>query len=406
MRIEKYQKRSGRYLNSLAIALFFCAQYLSTILTQFTGGQGYFAAVMIGIFMVAVIGFVISPNVCVKPEFLGTLCLIISYYLLTITLKPSRSTLSTIDFLCMCIFPMLCGGMIRADYKLLLKIAMLMLCLSIPIFDRLFTKANTSLSYDAITMGTSYNIIPPILAGIAHFIYFRGEATKFERFLYVVSAVYLIAFISMAYRGPTLALLISVFILIILRSKHKMQKKQRMIISATMIAIVLLFFNYRTILEWLSQLLESRGVSIAFIQKTVYLATEKDIANGRISIYIAALHGFIESPLYGHGMGTFQYYTGYVFPHNFILQLLFDGGLILTIPVIVFVFKGLMRAMKFSRYQDPVRFVFVIAIAGVSLTRVMVSAEMWRVILLWLMVGMVTNDIKPVSYVEERFLSK
>lgn len=385
--------QKNEVLSSLCISIIICAQYISTVLGLFTNSEGgYFSIVIITALILLVISSLVHPLSMVTSNFFYLVYLVVFAFILTHFLVPSHTNLAIIDYIGMCLLPLICGGILKPNYKLILKINMFILCISIPVINELFTKANNGTAYDAIKMGTSYAILPVVSSGIIHFFFYRKQSSIIEKVLYVICCVYICAFIPMSYRGALIALLLVCFLGWYYSSLYKKDNKKRTI-AVTLIVIVLIMFflNTESILRFAYSVLQNKGIKIAFIDKYMFLLSENDISHGRIEIWKIAISGFFDSPIWGHGLATFLYYTGYVFPHNFILQFLFEGGIILTIPIMYFLLKGLLVTRKKYYYCEREKFTVILLLACTSLPHILVSAESWRVMLFWLMMGIMGN---------------
>ena len=220
-----------------------------------------------------------------------------------------------------------------------------MLLLAIPVYPALFLKMNVGINYDAVSMSTSYDILPIVIVGLIHFIYFRKESNVIDRILYVISLVFSVSLIRMSYRGAVVALVVAVVFAMYYQKKRTSVKNQLLFISVALVIAICLVY-YREILSGLSYLLNSIGVRVAFIDKSVYLLASQRTDHGRIEIYNQAFKGFLNSPVIGHGMATFQYYTEYPFPHNFLLEFLFDGGFLLFIPIMYIFISAIKRLFQ------------------------------------------------------------
>ncbi|MCF1600644.1 O-antigen ligase family protein [Tetragenococcus halophilus] len=400
--IRKNKKDSHSQLfGSMAIAILIGAQYLNTILGLYINSseEGYLTLIIGIVTILSVISFIYRPNVIVNIKYPALLGIIIVAFLLTVSLTNGKSDLSIADFLGMCLVPLICGGVLKPDFKKVLSYCMCMIILSIPVANDLFAKSNMGQEYDAIKMNVSYAIIPIIGAGILHFFFYRKESNIFEKLLYVVLALITMMFVAMSYRGALVALMVVLFAGFMLSGNIKWRTIKRTI-SITLcffIIIFLLLVDINSVLLKVSTFFHSNNINIAFIDKTSFLSSTGSLLHGRLDIWQSAIQGFKESPLYGHGMATFQSYTGYEFPHNIILQFLFDGGLLLAIPLLGYVANGIIRSFTVIRVVNKDKFVLILLLLCISLTRAMMSAEVWRIILLWLFMGMVASDYSKKS---------
>ena len=93
------------------------------------------------------------------------------------------------------------------------------------------------------------------------------------------------------------------------------------------------------ILEWMNNVLLDSDIKLDFVRKTLKIQT--DISNGRNAITEYVVENIFKSPIWGHGVSTITYNSNGMipYPHNFILQLFYDGGILLAVPVLFFVIK-------------------------------------------------------------------
>lgn len=77
--------------------------------------------------------------------------------------------------------------------------------------------------------------------------------------------------------------------------------------------------------------LSTEQLSAPDASKQVYVQTEEDgivDATGRSQIFRYAFDLWLQKPLTGHGFGSLEYVDGYRTPHNIVLEMLAEGGLV------------------------------------------------------------------------------
>ncbi len=241
-----------------------------------------------------------------------------------------------------------------------------------------------------ISMGLTYIFLPTVCASILHFKYFRKEHSGGMYIGYIVNIYYLIQVVKHGSRGPILAialLFVAMFIYDFdVKGKLKVNSALAFFMVITTIVIVM---NYITILKWVQSLLASYNISYNFINKIIRLAEIENVSNGRIGLYKMALKGFINAPILGHGIASFAKYTNQVYPHNSLLQLMFDGGIVLTYFVVSTMIN---RSIKNLRNTDLYGFVFYMFLFFVSVPTSMVTGELFRNSSFWIFVFMLTNN--------------
>lgn len=399
---ERVENRYSIILGSLAIVLLVSSQYLNDILNLYVGYErGFFTPIIALATSFGLLSVFLNRRLIINRKPFALLLIIIVAYTLTLLFQSGKSSLPVVDLVGMCLMPIFLGAFLVIDYMLVFRGCMLMLLLAIPVYPELFLKANIGMNYDAVSMSTSYDILPIVIVGLIHFIYFRKDSNVLDKILYVISLIFSVSLIRMSYRGALIALVVAVVFALYYQRKRTSVKNQLIFISASL-AIAVCLVNYREILLGLSYLLNSIGIRVAFIDKSVYLLATQRTDHGRIEIYNQAFKGFLNSPVIGHGMATFQYYTEYPFPHNFMLEFLFDGGILLFIPIMYIFISAIKRLFQRKWEEDRYRFAFVLMIGCISITRGSLSAESWRIVLLWLFVGMSLNKTNNVQVISRR----
>ncbi len=401
MNREKKNKASV-ILGSASLVILIGSQYLNDILNIYIGhDRGFFTPIIALALVFGTTSIFLNRRIKVN-KIAGFLYLVlISAFILTNILQSGKSTLTLVDFIGMCLIPIFLGAFLIVDYEVVFRGCMILLVLAIPVFRQLFLKANIGLNYDAVSMSTSYDILPITVAGLVHFLYFSKESKIVDKIMHVVSFIFSLALIRMSYRGALLALVVSLVVAFYFQKKRNSLRNQVLVITISVMIIVVLF-NYQYVLQWVSEILNRFGVRIAFIDKSIYLLTHDTTANGRLDIYEKAFQGFLSSPVWGNGMATFQYYTEYPFPHNFILEFLFDGGLILFLSLMYVFAVSFKRLFKRAWEPKRYRFALILMIGSIAITRGLISAECWRIVLLWLFIGLALNNTETDEHINEK----
>lgn len=386
----------GEVFGSLAMAILIASQYLSTVLGIYISGSesGYFTLIILVVIILSILSLIFSPTRYIYGRYALLFAIINIAYILTVFLASNKSNLLFTDYVGMCLLPFFCGGILKVSYKMVLQLCMFMQIIGLPILGSLFAKSNMGTSYDAIKMSVSYAILPIIGAGVLHFFFFRKESNVIEKILYIITIVFEINFITMSYRGALAAFGLIILAGIMFSGEENWNRKKKSVggIILVLLLLIIIIIDSNGFLVKIYNYLHAHNIKIAFIDKNEFLSNSDDLTHGRMEIWRAALEGFGNSPLWGHGITTFQYYTGFVFPHNIVLQFLFDGGILLTVPLMYYIVVGIIKTFKIIRNANKEKFVLLLLLICISLTRVMVSAEVWRVMLLWLLLGILSSD--------------
>lgn len=232
---------------------------------------------------------------------------------------------------------------------------------------------------NAINMDVSYAFLPCVVAGIVHFICCRKDEGKIKYIFYAVSAYYLFHLVMNGMRGTLLCIVVAFLLCFYFGNGYKGITLSKLALTVVLIAFV---FAFQPILEVLQSFLAGMDVSVYAIDK--FLRLTGDISHGRNDIWAICLEGFWDSPFWGNGIDSFEYFTGIIYPHNFILQFLFEGGLFGVILLLGFAIKGTRYVMHLDCKETTCIYIFVFS---VSVPYLLVSANVWLTPLLWLYTG-------------------
>jgi O-antigen ligase len=272
-------------------------------------------------------------------------------------------------------------------------VSYILLGLSMPIFITI-QHSIESTHNGVIEMGLSYAILPLVFASFVHFIYFRKNARLLTRLSYAFSLILLIYLALKGTRGVVLCIVI-LFILVKMNTEKSRKRKYNFGAILTIIFSFICIVNIESIFQILNNYFNSTNLNINFIQKSLRLISNKsDITNGRMLIYEVAWKGFLRSPLVGNGIGSFwDMYPSFKYPHNMFLQVLFEGGLLLGLPIILLTMWCLYKVI-FGKIKDQNYRIAAIMFVSCTIPAVMLSGELWGYQILWALFGMMLGGIK------------
>lgn len=147
----------------------------------------------------------------------------------------------------------------------------------------------------------------------------------------------------------------------------------------------------------MQDLFSTFDISLNVVDKFLRLDDNGDMTNGRESLSTMAWKGIVESPLWGNGISQFNNNTGEGYPHNFVLQMLYDGGIILTLAIMAPVTQSLIRKLKTISEN---KFAFFVLLFFASVPGALFSGDLWNASTLWMFFGFVLakNSIVEKSY--------
>lgn len=256
-------------------------------------------------------------------------------------------------------------------------------------------------SFKVVDMGISYALLPLGVATFLHLIYYRKSANLIVKVAYLFNFFLVGVLMFMGTRGALLSLLLAfIFILANKQVKEKDKysdtklKKRTWLIWISIISSIILIAFYNQIILALYNYFSHLGVSINFIDKSVRLiASTGDSTNGRMNIWNSVVTDIAKSPIWGHGLGAYFLSTGYDHPHNIVLELMHQGGFLLTIPIILPIILGIHKfAMGKVRSIDV--YVYAVLLISSCLPRLLVSSSLWGNQIFWMLFGFMNTRLK------------
>ena len=150
------------------------------------------------------------------------------------------------------------------------------------------------------------------------------------------------------------------------------------------VAVVFSLFAFVTLISTIQQYLVIRGISLNFIDKIIFMEQSGDISNGRELLYANTINEILEKPFFGWGCDQFYTHHDLNYPHNFILQILYDGGLLLFFILAIPLWYGLKR---FWRSCSTDEYAVFVALLFSGLFGSLFSGNLWAGASLWLLFG-------------------
>lgn len=269
--------------------------------------------------------------------------------------------------------------------------AYLTLILAYPIV--LLLQSNYSVYSESLGMGISYALLSPALTIVAHLLYYRKKNDYLMYLAYAFSIYLLYQILVRGIRGSILCILVLFFFAVLNNERFKVTFSIRRGVVLATVFIGLL--NADFLFTAMASALSSMDIHIRFIEKTIALGNVVgDVSNGRTDIYLIAIRDFFDSPILGKGIGYFPEVHGINYPHNLILQVLGEGGLLLGIPIIIVIFR-IVYDLMFRRIEDRDFRVGIILLTSCTIPAAFVSDEIWNYQLLWLLFGILLKKIVP-----------
>lgn len=393
--MEKAGKRRNT-LSTVFVALFIATEAINLIATRALPISGSF---MSAFYVLTGAGIVVSFFLTGGAHrlkmrfqhFIGVI--IVTLYYLVTYLVIGGSSLSPSFFLVFVFLPLLIPILVEVEVKLLLRLIFV-----IPSFG--FLRASSVLlltSMNVMTMGDCYALLIPIVSALTYYMMFYKEDKRVTKLLLlpcmIVNVIYFMRIVMYGSRGPILCVILCfVFLALFRRKGYESEKKQiwKMVVFTVLIALFVLYFW--EILQLVSSVASRIGLNIRSIDKIYRLRQTTTIWNGRQYIIAVTIAGIGERPILGHGLSTFLNNTGIIYPHNFILQVLYDGGVLLFATLIIPLIVGTIQMIRRGEKNE---FALFCALFFASVPGALFSGDCWKNGCLWLLIGFIIAGKLP-----------
>lgn len=266
------------------------------------------------------------------------------------------------------------------DKKLFFNISMVLSSITI-VSDLIY---NRELSmYEAMTW--TYSIFPCIAILLAHLYVYGRTTSNWLKIFYIPLFIMFPTFIAEANRGGLVSIVILFYFLMIKSiNKKDMSVRNKWIINIILLTGMLLgLAYYREIIKFMYNFLQARHIDNYAITKMYRGILDDNITNNRDDLYLFAWNGFKDSPIWGNGIGAFHVKHG-GWPHNLFLQILYEGGFILFLTVLVPAIKIIIFFVTNNKITSEEYGIFVI-LCAMSFPKLMFSSEIWDTPAFWLL---------------------
>lgn len=354
-----------------------------------------YAIAVIGLFAIGL--FVQKRSIVnIRPNHIGICLLCVIWYAFTETFIATPSV-NALFFGIFMVSAFLIPGIIRIDTRTFLLTLIILPSFGVLFLDKIFF--NEILETGVVSMGTCYAFLIPTLGNLVYLRFFYRKESMWMKiimlFFAVINIYYLVQMTMFGSRGPVLCALLMLLSFFIIQINDKgnisMRKGRTPII---LVGIILITMSFTAILHTLKDFLAAYDISLNVVDKFLRLGESGDMTNGREVISSMSWEGIINSPLWGNGTSQFLNNTGVVYPHNFILQLLYDGGIILTSFVMIPIIRMLVVKIKtvYKREFVCLLFMFFASVPGA-----LFSGDLWNAGTLWMFFGFVLSKYSIVK---------
>ena len=377
----------------IAVALMINLHLINYAVFSYSNSTTGFSSIIYSVFILFSIFIWIAQNeLLLDFKRLFLFCIIILWYLI----DQSIARINLMMLLACVGMPLFVLSNIKFSVERVLYYTVLISAVFIPGFPILLARS----LWGNVDMDVAYSVLPAIVAAQVHFSYYRKKRKKIELLVYLIALFYVIQFFMYGLRGPILGIFITAFLTKIFRLADdgcSVEKKMNRYTCFAFIVGFLIIIFFENIAVFSLEIANNLNIDVHFLEKTVRLIKAGDLSNGREWLRNIALNGFVEAPVFGHGFDSFDYYTREAYPHNFILQTLYDGGVFALVSLIVIFVFGLFRMFKTKSVDKIAWFVFLIPIGFVY---PMVSQDMYNVYYFWMLIAffLLSERRSPLEY--------
>lgn len=388
---KKKRLPANNFFTSILLALFADTKIINRIVLE--AKPTLAGSFMTAMYAVCVIGLLYMGLIHQKKSF-GQLsfshmvvCIIcVLWYYATFALVGEPSV-SVSFFWIFMVASFIIPGLVTIEFKTFLMTLFILPSVGIFYIDQIFIRSVAE--EGVLSMGVSYALLVPVLANLIYLKYFFLSENRSIKLVILpftaINIFYLVQMTMFGSRGPLFCviLLIASFFIFKINGDSKITINRRRL-SLLIIGAFIVYVCFLQLLQLISDFLSDYGISLNTVEKFLRMQENGDMSNGRDAISKVVWEGILNSPIVGHGTSQFENNTGIVYPHNFILQMLYDGGLVLTLCIFVPIVKSLIK--KFRNINKHELICFVLLFFS-SVPGALFSGDLWQANILWLFFG-------------------
>lgn len=336
-----------------------------------------------------------------RPKINNSVLLILcSMFLLYFTAidHGAENELTIPFFLMFAILPFVLPQFVKIDARVLAIASMIL-----PSFGVLYLKELLVFSSEGLMeMDLTYSLLAPIISTVVYLnMYWKDDTWKFKLFILpfiIANVVYFFYVALFGSRAPTMSVVLCILFLYVFQvrsDRYGIQINQRRL-WIIIILLIIVIISFISIVNALDNFLGIYGVDSGTLEKLAKLSSDGDLSNGRSSLTQAVWTAIWKSPLFGYGMSSSHRVIFAPYPHNFILQFLLEGGVLLALIIIMPMFRFLSRWYKRCNYND---FSLVTLLLFSSVIGALFSMDVWMNPRLWLFFGVLfSNNMSYNNY--------
>ena len=397
-----YRELISCHLLDICTSLLFTFKILNYSLVSLMGsvGSGYLKPIFFIISLVSAI--LIAINLYIKLQNKETISIsayglaLVAIITLLYAASFSRSSLSPYEFLIYFCLSFILANRRSINISRILTSVMVISLIPLTCFSKLFYVK----WFGGVDMDISYAFLPTIVAAIVHLAFFYKQTKNKKAYaaLYLVNLMYLFQICLYGQRGTLFCIILAIALCWLLKRRtngnFELRKFSLKLAILSIVSLIAVLF-YKEILSFIANVANIDSYAInKFIQMS-----STDVSNGRFGIYELALNGILKHPILGNGIATFQYNTGIIYIHNILLQLLYDGGLLLYIPFLYVFIRGTKTIFKSANKNLTPYWIYLFS---TSMVYLLFSNDMWFVPGIWIFAGFLSTNMPTNKKIERR----
>lgn len=283
-------------------------------------------------------------------------------------------------------------------------------CIFLSVISLLNVNYIFKFEYEGISqasMGNSYSVYVSIVACIFYLFYYKKNITKIMYPFFGINIYLATKLLMFANRGTILGLFLIVIFLFISKYNNKTDnisqnsKGKNMLFVLLIIVGTVIAMNIETIMIFFYDFfIKVFGDAPSFLIKSSVLSSNNNLTNNRNELYLTAINLIKNKPFLGYGIETFSMNTIYPWPHNLILQFIYEGGIIFSVYPIFLILKT-TKELFFSTKILKNDYVMGFFLFFMVFPRYFVSNDIWKGPFVWLLLGFCMRLIYNIKKIKE-----
>ena len=276
----------------------------------------------------------------------------------------------------------------RFDFRLVFRYVMLIgavLLWSYVSIDFEAISANSGGEYEnvaAVFMDISYKTLVFVITGIIMVVI--EDKWYMKLMAGMISLPYMIISFVYGARGALLSVFVFALLFWLVLAKDQRTFWKRVTVSCLL--CVFLWALFPLLIKSAFTFLDAHEIEARSIERLYDSVTsESSMSYGRELLAKQAASGIIGSPVWGNGIGSFDSFSG-VYPHNIVLQLMYEGGALLAIPLLLLLLNGFV-VMLDCRFRSEYR-LFMLVLLCSGIIELFLSSHLWMSLFFWLFIGL------------------